>query len=171
MSHFLYYLFSIGVILSAVFVIISKNLIYAVISLIFSFISVSGLFILLNVKLLAFFLLLVYVGAIMVLFVFVLMILIINEFDRQKKWGVYLLVIYFLVFLFNLFIYKVDNLDFLSIKSFVGGDLLICSLSFYKEFGVGFLIGGLILLLAMIGVFGFVGDISWSSKLDIKRRR
>ena len=65
--------------LLVVMFICSKSSVYAVLSLVSTFLNVVSLFVVLGAELLTFLLLLVYVGVIMLLFLFVLMILMLNE--------------------------------------------------------------------------------------------
>lgn len=68
-------IFSLGIVLGAFGVIFSSNLIYSVIALIFTFFNATGLFIMLNTEFIAFTMMIVYVGAVMVMFLFVIMML------------------------------------------------------------------------------------------------
>ena len=67
-------------------VVTSKNLVYSVLYLIVTFFAISGHYILLNAQFLAIVNLIVYAGAIMVLFLFVIMLMNLNsETEVQKK--------------------------------------------------------------------------------------
>ena len=70
-----FYLFAAGAIASAVMVIASRNPVHSVLFLILTFFNASGLFILLGAEFLAMILVVVYVGAVAVLFLFVVMML------------------------------------------------------------------------------------------------
>lgn len=71
---------------SALMVVTSKNLVYSVLYLIVTFFAISGHYILLNAQFLAIVNLIVYAGAIMVLFLFVIMLMNLNtETEVQKK--------------------------------------------------------------------------------------
>lgn len=72
---FSFYLFATVLIASAVLVITSKNPVHSVLWLIVSFFNAGGLFILLGAEFLAMLLIIVYVGAVAVLFLFVVMML------------------------------------------------------------------------------------------------
>ena len=72
---FFFYFFSIVLIASATMVIASKNPVHSVLFLILSFVNAAGLFILLEAEFLAMILVVVYVGAVAVLFLFVVMML------------------------------------------------------------------------------------------------
>jgi len=70
-----FYLFAGLAVLSAVMVIVAKNPVHAVLFLILTFFNAAGLFILLGAEFLAMLLVIVYVGAVAVLFLFVVMML------------------------------------------------------------------------------------------------
>jgi NADH-quinone oxidoreductase subunit J len=70
-----FYLFSAVCIASAVMVIASKNPVHSVLFLILAFVNAAGLFLLLGAEFLAMILIVVYVGAVAVLFLFVVMML------------------------------------------------------------------------------------------------
>jgi NADH-quinone oxidoreductase subunit J len=72
---FFFYLFSLLAIASAVLVITARNPVHSVLFLILCFFNVAGLFILLGAEFLAMILVVVYVGAVAVLFLFVVMML------------------------------------------------------------------------------------------------
>lgn len=69
---FLFYTFSSLILSSALFVIISKNSVYSVLWLIFCILNISGLFILLDAEFIAMSMIIIYVGAIAVLFLFII---------------------------------------------------------------------------------------------------
>lgn len=75
MMTFAFYLFATLVVVAGFMVVISKNPVHSVLWLIAAFISASGLFVLLGAELLAMLLMIVYVGAVAVLFLFVVMML------------------------------------------------------------------------------------------------
>src|SRR5580693_40013 len=71
----IFYLFSAVTIFSAVMVISSKNPVHSVFFLILAFFNSAGLFVLLGAEFIAMILVIVYVGAVAVLFLFVVMML------------------------------------------------------------------------------------------------
>ncbi|MBN9313535.1 MAG: NADH dehydrogenase [Chryseobacterium sp. 39-10] len=73
---------------SAFFFIFGKNPIYAILSLIVTFFSIAALYILLNAQFLGIVQIIVYAGAIMVLFLYILMMLNLNKSDESKKQNV-----------------------------------------------------------------------------------
>jgi NADH-quinone oxidoreductase subunit J len=74
-SAFIFYLFAITAVVAGFMVVISKNPVHSVLWLILTFLSASGLFITLGAEFVAMLLIIVYVGAVAVLFLFVVMML------------------------------------------------------------------------------------------------
>ena len=81
---FFFYFFSIVAIFSALMVIVSRNTVNSVFFLILDFISVGCLFIMVGAEFLGMILLIVYVGAVAVLFLFVVMML--NLAQQKQSW-------------------------------------------------------------------------------------
>ena len=82
-----FYLFSVVLLIAAFRVITARNPVHAVLNLMLAFSQASGLWFLLNAEFLAIVLVLVYLGAVMVLFLFVVMMLDINtNAIRQGFW-------------------------------------------------------------------------------------
>ena len=81
-----FYVFSITLMGSAVSVISVRNTVYSALFLVLAFLSSAGLWMLLQAEFLAIVLVLVYVGAVMVLFLFVLMMLDVN-YERLRGGG------------------------------------------------------------------------------------
>lgn len=81
----LFYALSAFAIVSAVMVLISKNPIHSVLWLILLFFAISGHYILLNAQFLAIVNIIVYAGAIMVLFLFVIMLMNVKKDQEPKK--------------------------------------------------------------------------------------
>ena len=89
-SGLFFYLFSTVLSLSALLVIISRNPVHSVIFLILTFFNAAGLFMLLGAEFLAMILVIVYVGAVMVLFLFVVMMLDVDFTELRKGFLQYL---------------------------------------------------------------------------------
>ena len=79
-----FYFFSIITVGSALMVIVSKNTVHAVFFLILDFVSVGCLFIMIGAEFLGMIMLIVYVGAVAVLFLFVVMML--NVAEQKQSW-------------------------------------------------------------------------------------
>ena len=74
-ADFAFYLFAITVVTAGLFVVVSRNPVHSVLWLILAFLSSAGLFVLLGAEFVAMLMIIVYVGAVAVLFLFVVMML------------------------------------------------------------------------------------------------
>lgn len=81
---FAFYLFATILVLSSLMVISARNPVHSVLFLILAFFNAAGLFVLLGAEFVAMILLIVYVGAVAVLFLFVVMMLDINFAELRK---------------------------------------------------------------------------------------
>ena len=156
-----FYFFSFIVILSAIMVISSKNPVHSVLFLILSFVNTSGLFILLGAEFLAMILIVVYVGAVAVLFLFVVMMLDINFIKFREGFLQYLpfgLLLGFVLLIELLMIFLSGNLknmtlieyNLLPVTKQIENTKELGSILYTKYFYL-FQLSGLILLVAMIG--------------------
>ena len=156
-----FYLFSSVAVLSALMVISAKNPVHSVLFLILSFVNASGLFVLLGAEFLAMILVVVYVGAVAVLFLFVVMMLDINFIKLREGFLQYLpfgalLGIVLIVELGILFLTKSFSQNNLITYSYfpaiaeIENTKMLGSVLYTKYFFL-FQISGLILLVAMIG--------------------
>ena len=155
-----FYLFSFITIASSLAVISAKNTIHAVFFLILDFVSVSCLFIMLGAEYLGMLTLIVYVGAVAVLFLFVVMMLNVNLGDLKSGFLSYLpfggfigvVLLIEIVMMIGTWKYKdtfiktsqINISNDLSNTEAIGNVL-------YTEYFHYFQISGLILLVAMIG--------------------
>src|SRR5208337_1711687 len=85
-----FYLFAGVCIASAVMVIASRNPVHSVLFLILAFVNAAGLFVLIGAEFLAFILIIVYVGAVAVLFLFVVMMLDVDFAELRQGFISYL---------------------------------------------------------------------------------
>ena len=157
-----FYFFSIVAIISAIMVTASKNTVHSVFFLILDFISISCLFIMIGAEFLGMIILIVYVGAVAVLFLFVVMML--NVAEQKQSWFIgkrstHLptgLIVSVLIFLEILVViggwkYK-DNLmssSTLELSSITNTHQL--GMVMYTDYILYFQLAGVILLLSMIG--------------------
>src|SRR3954469_10884157 len=88
MSQYLFYFLSFLAVFSALMVVFSKNPIHSVLYLIITFFAIAGHYILMNAQFLAAVHIIVYAGAIMVLFLYVIMMLNlnVNVEPHKSKW-------------------------------------------------------------------------------------
>ena len=84
-TQILFWLLSVVALFSALMVVTSKNPVYSVLWLIFTFFAISGHFLMLNAQFLFIVNIIVYAGAIMVLFLFVIMLMNLNKETEPKK--------------------------------------------------------------------------------------
>ena len=86
LAHSLFfYFFSFITVFSAVMVTVSKNTVYSVLFLILNFVTVSILFIMIGAEFLGMIMLIVYVGAVAVLFLFVVMMIDLGESEKESS--------------------------------------------------------------------------------------
>jgi NADH-quinone oxidoreductase subunit J len=85
----LFYIFGTILVLAAMGVIVSRNPVYSALSLVLCFLTSAAIWLLIEVEFLAVILVLVYVGAVMVLFLFVVMMLDINLEELRKGFARY----------------------------------------------------------------------------------
>ena len=150
-----FYLFAGVMLASSAMVVVSRNPVYSVLFLILAFFNAAGLFILIGAEFLAMLLVVVYVGAVAVLFLFVVMMLDINFAEMRAGFQKYLplglIVGGVLVFELVVAMYgdafggKTAPITFeIANTTRLGGVL-------YTKYAFLFQLAGLILLVAMIG--------------------
>jgi NADH-quinone oxidoreductase subunit J len=157
LTQILFWLLSGFAIISAVMVLISKNPIHSVLWLIMVFFAISGHYILLNAQFLAIVNLIVYAGAIMVLFLFVIMLMNLSkDTDPQKNvWvklaasisgGCLLMVLISLV-------KQANEVNSKAVETGIGNIGLIKTLGkvLFTDFVVPFEISSVLFLSAMVG--------------------
>jgi len=156
-----FYLFSLVTVLSALMVISARNPVHSVLFLILSFVNASGLFVLLGAEFLAMILVIVYVGAVAVLFLFVVMMLDINFVKLREGFLQYLpfgalLGIVLIIELGILFLTRSFSEN--SLSKFVESPMIneientkLIGQVLYTDYFYLFQISGLILLVAMVG--------------------
>ena len=159
-----FYIFSFIAIISAIMVTVSKNTVHSVFFLILDFISISCLFIMIGAEFLGMIMLIVYVGAVAVLFLFVVMML--NVAKQKNQWfsakessnhipvGLIISVIIFfeLIIVIGGWKYKPDLVSAMSltIDKEISNTHAI-GYVLYTDYIHVFQLSGMILLVAMIG--------------------
>ena len=156
----LFYIFSATIILSALMVIFSKDPINSVLFLIFSFVNAAGIFLLAGAEFLALILVIVYVGAVAVLFLFVIMMLDFNIENIKKETKKFLPLGFFIgAILFLEISLMIYTPEIFSNEFKIIGKSQISNLSnteilgnlIYTDYFLQFQLAGFILLVAMIG--------------------
>jgi len=85
-----FYLFAISAVIGGFFTVVARNPVHSVLWLILTFLSAAGLFVLLGAEFVAMLLIIVYVGAVMVLFLFVVMMLDVDFAELKAGMAQYL---------------------------------------------------------------------------------
>lgn len=85
MEQILFFIVALLAVASAFYFVFARNPIYSILSLIVTMFSIAGLYVLLNAQFLGIVQIIVYAGAIMVLFLYILMMLNLNKADESKK--------------------------------------------------------------------------------------
>ena len=174
-----FYTFSIIAVVSAIMVTASKNTVHSVFFLILDFISISCLFIMIGAEFLGMIMLIVYVGAVAVLFLFVVMML--NVAQQKNQWfasaasskhipvGLIISTIIFfeLIIVIGGWKYKPEIFD-------VNNSLKVSDLSnthslgqvLYTDYIHIFQISGMILLVAMVGAI----VLTFRQRSNVKRQ-
>jgi len=169
LSNILFYAFSSILLFSALMVVIVQNTIYSVLFLVVSFISSAGLLFLLESDFISFLFIIVYVGAIAVLFLFVVMMLDVKTLNSKKNYLKYfpfasIIGIVLLIEISMLILDVFDKNPYLRVGFFDQGSYInwfdkIDSIAeneavgqvLYTDYVFQFLIAGNILLLSVIG--------------------
>ena len=172
-----FYLFAGGVIAGGLFTVIARNPVHSVLWLILSFISSAGLFVLLGAEFVAMLLVIVYVGAVAVLFLFVVMMLDVDFAELRAGATQYLpiglligvAILMQLGLAFGAWEYSpeaalarrapIDEAAELHNTAALG-------LLLYEEYILLFQLAGLILLVAMIGAI----VLTLRKRVDVKRQ-
>ena len=159
-----FYLFSLIAIVSAVMVTASKNTVHSVFFLILDFISISCLFIMIGAEFLGMIMLIVYVGAVAVLFLFVVMML--NVAQQKNQWfaseessghipvGLIIstLIFFELIIVIGGWKYKPDLFDLNnSMTNYSLSNTHSIGQILYSDFVCFVWVSGMILLVAMVG--------------------
>lgn len=154
----IFLIFSVLVLISAIGVVTVNNPVKSAINLVFTFFSSAVLWLLLNAEFLSIILILVYVGAVMVLFLFVVMMLDINITQAKEGFVKYMpagVLIFFIISgLLSIFFYSqfentdkniITNIDLIGTDNTKNLGYLL-----YTEYIIAFEIAAIILLLGII---------------------
>lgn len=170
-----YYFFAGITLISALMVVLSVNPVHSVLWLILTFFGASGLFIILGAEFLALILMIVYVGAVAVLFMFVVMMLNINFKEIKSRLTKYLplgilvgLVLFVeLGLIFGDFVPELSSngINLLKIDTEIENTKQL-GLVLYTEFFIYFQLAGIVLLIAMIGAI----VLTHQRRKDVKRQ-
>ena len=175
MMAFAFYLFAISVIAGGLFTVVSRNPVHSVLWLILSFLSAAGLFVLLGAEFVAMLLIIVYVGAVAVLFLFVVMMLDIDLAELKAEMAKYMP----LALLIALIILMQLVMAFGAWESNAAVESMLAQVTptdrhntealgmiLYDQYFLLFQLSGLILLVAMIGAI----VLTLRHRTDVKRQ-
>ena len=178
LAHSLFfYFFSAVTVFAAIMVTVSRNTVYSVFFLILVFVSVSILFIMIGAEFLGMIMLIVYVGAVAVLFLFVVMMINISEqiTKRSTRKGfinnisvgylVGLIIFFELLVVVGGWKYKGSFIPLSSVNLNVSNTHALGSV-LYTDYIYLFQIAGMILLVAMIGAI----TLTFSKRENVKRQ-
>ena len=155
-----FYLFAGACVASAALVIVSRNPVHSVLYLILAFVNASGLFVLLGAEFLAMILIVVYVGAVAVLFLFVIMMLDVDFAELREGFLEYMPIGLVVggIFLFELLLtvgfWVINPATTKSITSAIPANVSnteALGLVLYTKYLHYFQLSGMVLLVAMIG--------------------
>ncbi|MEQ9693633.1 NADH-quinone oxidoreductase subunit J [Shimia sp. SDUM112013] len=170
-----FYLFGACVIVGGLFTVISRNPVHSVLWLILAFLSSAGLFVLLGAEFVAMLLIIVYVGAVAVLFLFVVMMLDIDFAELKAEMAKYmpLALLIGLVLLMQIGLAagawqasEVAEANRAAVTPDGVENTAALGLLIYDQYFLLFQLAGLILLVAMIGAI----VLTLRHRKDIKRQ-
>lgn len=174
-ADFTFYLFSSSVLIGGFFTVVSRHPVHSVLWLILAFLSSSGLFVLLGAEFVAMLLVIVYVGAVAVLFLFVVMMLDVDfaELKAEMSKHLPLALLIGVVLLMQLGIvfgnWTFSDNAFEARDAIIGHDVhntAALGLLLYDRYFILFQLAGLILLVAMIGAI----VLTLRHRSDVKRQ-
>ena len=172
---FTFYLFAISVITGGLFTVVSRNPVHSVLWLILAFLSAPGLFVLLGAEFVAMLLVIVYVGAVAVLFLFVVMMLDVDfaqlKAEMTKYMPLALLIGVVLLMQLGLAFGVWEASDgALAARAAIAPDYVHNTAALgqllYDDYILVFQLAGLILLVAMIGAI----VLTLRHRTDVKRQ-
>ena len=170
-----FYLFAGICVASAVMVIASRNPVHSVLFLILAFVNASGLFVLMGAEFLGMVLIFVYVGAVAVLFLFVIMMLDVDFVELREGFGEYLPIGVVIggIFLFELLltvgVWVINPGTAKSITAAIPTNVSnteALGLVLYTRYIQYFQLAGMVLLVAMIGAI----VLTLRHKANVKRQ-
>lgn len=170
-----FYLFAGICVASAVMVIVSRNPVHSVLYLILAFVNASGLFVLMGAEFLAMILIVVYVGAVAVLFLFVIMMLDVDFLELREGFIQYLPVGVVIggIFLFELLLtvgaWVINPSVSKNITAAIPANVSnteALGLVLYTKYIHYFQLAGMVLLVAMIGAI----VLTLRHKANVKRQ-
>ena len=154
---FAFYLFAIIVVASGAMTIGSRNPVHSVLWLILAFFNAAGLFLLIGAEFLAFLLIIVYVGAVAVLFLFVVMMLDVDfaelraGFARYWPFGFALALVILAEIFFGVIAWQAGGLVPAAPAAAARSNIVVLGELLYTRYLLIFEAAGIVLLVAMVG--------------------
>ncbi len=170
-----FYLFALSTLVGGLFTVISRNPVHSVLWLILAFISSAGLFVLLGAEFVAMLLIIVYVGAVAVLFLFVVMMLDVDfaalkaEMAKYLPLGLLIAVILTMQLGIAFGNWQISEGAQAALRAPTPGDVentAALGLILYDQYFLLFQLSGLILLVAMVGAI----ILTLRHRADVKRQ-
>jgi NADH-quinone oxidoreductase subunit J len=153
-----FYLFTAGTLIPALCVIFARNPVHSVLWLILAFFNAAGLMLLVGAEFIAMLLVIVYVGAVAVLFLFVVMMLDIDfaslrsGFTRNLPFGIIVALVLLAEIVVAVFAHKAGpSLAGVEIPAAHQPNIVALGQLLYSRYLFAFELAGLILLVAMVG--------------------
>ncbi len=173
-ATFTFYLFAISTLVGGIFTVVGRNPVHSVLWLILSFLSAAGLFVLLGAEFVAMLLIIVYVGAVAVLFLFVVMMLDVDFAELKAEMAKYLplglliglVILMQLAMAFGVWSFSEGVETRLGAEIGEGSNTAQLGLLIYDDYILVFQLAGLILLVAMIGAI----VLTLRHREDVKRQ-
>ncbi len=152
LSNIIFYFFAALSIVSACFVILQKNVMHSVLFLAFTILSVAGVFFTLQAEFLGAVQILVYAGGIVVLYIFVIIIVNLNEIKKEKRkiFPKLFIILVSLLFLVEI-IYFIFKNQFTGKAAETGIDIKTISEVMLSKYIIPFEIASVLLLAVLIG--------------------
>lgn len=175
MTVFAFYLFALSTLAGGLFTVIARNPVHSVLWLILAFLSSAGLFVLLGAEFVAMLLIIVYVGAVAVLFLFVVMMLDVDFAELKAEMAQYMpLALLIGVILVMQFGMAVDAWQTAEVAEGLRAQVTpvdvhnthALGVILYDDYFLLFQLAGLILLVAMIGAI----VLTLRHRQDVKRQ-
>ena len=171
---FTFYLFAITTVVGGLFTVLSRNPVHSVLWLILAFLSSAGLFVTLGAEFVAMLLIIVYVGAVAVLFLFVVMMLDVDFAELKAEMAKYMplalligvIIIMQLAIAFGAWEFSDGITERVANPAGEFNNTGALGLLIYDKYIMLFQLAGLILLVAMIGAI----VLTLRHRVDIKRQ-
>ncbi|NDV01676.1 NADH-quinone oxidoreductase subunit J [Pseudoroseicyclus tamaricis] len=173
-AAFAFYLFAVSTLFGGLMTVLARNPVHSVLWLILAFLSAAGLFVLVGAEFVAMLLIIVYVGAVAVLFLFVVMMLDVDFAELKAEMARYMplalligiVILMQLGLAFGIWEYGEGAAERLVVPIGEGMNTRLLGLVLYDRYFLLFQLAGLILLTAMIGAI----VLTLRHRQDVKRQ-